>query len=202
MKEICPDILILGGGVAGMSAALALKHQNLGIHLVEKEKDLGGHAASWACLATQTCQNCGACLASEMAAQIKTTPNITLHLNTALVAVNQKKRKTTATLSNGTTLTPVKTLIATGFSPFDPDRISSFHTQTQKNVVTTARLNTLIREEKITTLLGKSPKIAFLQCVGSRNKQENRDYCSQVCCKIWFIRLMRTFYCEGPKVST
>ncbi|MCG8635545.1 MAG: FAD-dependent oxidoreductase [Desulfobacterales bacterium] len=187
MNETSPEILILGGGVAGMSAALALKHQDVLVHLVEKQEYLGGNTAAWACMATHTCQNCGACLGHEMADQIRQAENITTHLNTRVTAVKRTETGMEATLSSGKTLTPAKAILATGFSPFDPGNIPSYHTKTLDKVITTAKLNTLIREGKLTDFLGAAgpaPKIAFLQCVGSRDRKGNRDYCSQVCCKI------------------
>ena len=187
MNETTPEILILGGGVAGMSAALALKHQDVLVHLVEKEDCLGGHTATWACMATETCQNCGACLSREMADQVKQTDNITTHFKARVTAINKTDKGMEAVLSSGKTLVPAKTVITTGFTPFDPNKIPSYHTDTLEKVITTARLNTLIREESLNELFGTAgatPRIAFLQCVGGRDRKENRDYCSQVCCKI------------------
>lgn len=192
MENSSPGILILGGGVAGMSAALALKNQDVVVHLVEKQDSLGGHAASWACMATHTCQNCGACLSIEMADQIKNLvknqDNIFTHLNTHVASLEKTSQGIEAVLASGKTLHPAKVIMATGFTPFDPGQTPSYHTLTQKKVITTAQLNSLIREERLEEVTGHStgsaPKIAFLQCVGSRNREQNRDYCSQVCCKI------------------
>ncbi len=184
MNERSPQILILGGGVTGMSSALALKDQDVAVHLVEKSNYLGGHAAQWACMATTTCQNCGACLAQEMAASLKSQTNTEVHTHTTLTTLSKGNSGLNAVLSNGKTLTPDAVIMATGFTPYDPGGIASYHTKTLNKVITTAELNTLIREETLTALTGPAPKIAFLQCVGSRNRKENRDYCSQVCCNI------------------
>ncbi|MEH0020220.1 MAG: hydrogenase iron-sulfur subunit [Desulfobacter sp.] len=184
MKETTPEILVLGGGVAGMSAALALTHQDVLVHLVEKQDRLGGNAATWACMATGTCQNCGACLSQEMAAQVMDAKNITPHLNTRITSLDRTAQGMAVALSSGQTLTPAKTIVTTGFTPFDPGNVPAYHTDTLDKVITTARLNTLIREETLAGVVEPAPRIAFLQCVGSRNRKENRDYCSQVCCKI------------------
>jgi len=40
--EIIPSALVIGGGIAGMSAALSLARQGFNVHLVEKEAELGG----------------------------------------------------------------------------------------------------------------------------------------------------------------
>ncbi|HCY83499.1 MAG TPA: hypothetical protein DHV36_00015 [Desulfobacteraceae bacterium] len=184
MKDTSPEILILGGGVAGMSAALALSHRDILVHLVEKTDRLGGNAASWACMATEVCQNCGACLSQEMADLIKKTASITTHLNTEIKTLERSDQGMTAVLSGGQTIFASKAIIATGFSPFDAARIPSYHSDASERIVTTAELNTLIREDRLSDMLGDSPKIAFLQCVGSRDRKAGRDYCSQVCCKV------------------
>ncbi|MCG8689539.1 MAG: FAD-dependent oxidoreductase [Desulfobacterales bacterium] len=184
MNDSSPGILVLGGGVAGMSAALALKHQDLSIHLVETQNHLGGNASAWACMATDTCQNCGACLALEMVEQVKQADNISIHLNTHITELNRTDNGMDALLANGETIAASRAVMATGFTPFDPAGLPSLHSLEHKKVITTAELNTLIQQGRLEEMAGPSPSIAFLQCVGSRNREQNRDYCSQVCCKI------------------
>ncbi|MCP3944358.1 MAG: FAD-dependent oxidoreductase [Desulfobacteraceae bacterium] len=186
MKEKSPSILILGGGVAGMAAARSLKNQDLSVHLVEKDDHLGGKAALWACMATDTCKNCGACLSQEMARQMIDQNNLTTHLKTKIDTLKKTSKGIEALLTSGTTITADKVIMATGFDAFNPAQLTSLHWKDHKNIITTAQLNTLIREEGLNNLLenAQSPKIAFIQCVGSRNKKLKKDYCSQVCCKI------------------
>lgn len=185
MKKTLPNILILGGGIAGMAAARSLADQDVAIHLVEKESALGGHAAMWACMATDTCENCGACLSIEMADQIKKQKNLILHLNTRVKTIQKNNPGYEIILEDKETFFVKKIIMATGFSPYDPEKTPSLHHQAHKNVITTAELNTLLKDETLSTYLNKpDPKIAFIQCVGSRNREQGRDYCSQVCCKI------------------
>jgi heterodisulfide reductase subunit A len=64
-KGICmPDkkTLVIGGGVAGISAALALAHQGVATTLVEQSPFIGGHAAGYTCKAADECVKCGACI--------------------------------------------------------------------------------------------------------------------------------------------
>ena len=186
MKKTIPNILILGAGVAGMAAAQALADQNVVVYLVEKENSPGGHAAKWACMATESCENCGACLSIEMADQVQKQANLILHLNTIVKAINKKNQSYEIILENKVSFFVEKIIMATGFSPFNPARINSLHYDAYKNVITTAELNTLLKEETLFPYFNQKPdpKIAFIQCVGSRNREQGRDYCSQVCCKI------------------
>ncbi len=186
MKKTIPNILILGAGVAGMAAAKALADQDVVVYLVEKENTLGGHAAKWACMATQSCENCGACLSIEMADQVQKQGNLILHLNTSVKTINKKNQRYEIILENTVSFFVEKIIMATGFSPFNPAKIDSFHHDAYKNVITTDKLNTLLKEETLSSYFNQKPdpKIAFIQCVGSRNREQGRDYCSQVCCKI------------------
>ncbi len=187
MKETTPNILIIGGGAAGLAAARGLADQDMFIHLVEKQGALGGHAAMWACMATDTCENCGACLSIEMADQVRGRPNCSLHLNTTVTGIEKQASGYRAILDDGSSIPNVRKIImATGFEPFDPSRSPSLHYGDCPNVITTARLNTLLKQNRLSEVLNgrPDPKIAFIQCVGSRNRQQGRDYCSQVCCAV------------------
>ncbi|MFO8112896.1 MAG: hydrogenase iron-sulfur subunit [Desulfosalsimonadaceae bacterium] len=186
MKETSPGVLIIGGGVAGMAAAQVLSDFDIPVHVVEKQDRLGGHSVKWACMATESCVNCGACLSIEMVDNVMGRQNITPHFGAGILSVNRSGNGFDVTLQDGKTLSVQKIIAATGFSPFDPEKIGSYHTGTLENVITTARLNTLLQKEGVGEFLAgnPAPDIAFVQCVGSRNRKIGNDYCSQVCCKV------------------
>lgn len=186
MNKNSLNILVIGGGVAGMAAAHAFADKNVVVHIVEKKNSLGGHASMWACMATSKCENCGACLSIEMADMTGSQENAVLHLNTGVKTLEKKDHGYEVTLEDSTCFNAQKIIMATGFTPFGPDEIKSFHHDEYENVITTARLNDLLRHETVSNLFKgkKDPKIAFIQCVGSRNRAAGRDYCSQVCCRI------------------
>ena len=71
------NVLIIGGGVAGLSAAVELADLNLHVELVEKSNFLGGHAIGYACKAIHnTCVKCGACKVEEKLQSAVSHPNI------------------------------------------------------------------------------------------------------------------------------
>jgi heterodisulfide reductase subunit A-like polyferredoxin/coenzyme F420-reducing hydrogenase delta subunit len=186
MNEASPGVLIVGGGVAGMAAAQLLSDFKVSVHVVEKRDRLGGHSAMWPCMATRSCVNCGACLSIEMASVTASRDNVTTHLNTRVKSVEKSAHGFAVALENGEDFAVQKIIVATGFTPFDPAGFPSYHVNTQKNVITTAKLNEILKEESLEAFLGgkSSPEIAFIQCVGSRNRKIGNDYCSQVCCKV------------------
>nr|NJM03047.1 FAD-dependent oxidoreductase [Desulfobacula sp.] len=119
-EKTTPNVLILGGGVAGMAAARTLGGRDVLVHLVEKENSLGGHAAKWSCMATHACENCGACLSIEAADQAPLQKNLKLHLNTRVRGLEKKDSGYEVVLENKESFTVQKIIMATGFSPFDP----------------------------------------------------------------------------------
>ena len=186
MTSSVDSVLVLGGGVAGMAAAQTLGDRNVRVHLVETADRLGGHAASWACMATDSCRQCGACLALDMAQQAARHANISVHLNTTMDTLKKNGPGFDVRLTSGKRIQAARIILATGFTPFDPSVLSGLHFGQHEKLITTARLNQLLKEEALAGFLGNAaaPDIAFIQCVGSRNRELQRDFCSQVCCKI------------------
>ncbi len=74
------------------------------------------------------------------------------------------------------------------------------HYRELKAVITTEDLNRMIREDRLESLSLSNDKklpVAFLQCIGSRDREAGRDYCSQVCCKT-SLRLAARLLDENP----
>ncbi|MBW1806403.1 MAG: CoB--CoM heterodisulfide reductase iron-sulfur subunit A family protein, partial [Deltaproteobacteria bacterium] len=182
------DVLVIGGGVAGISAAIGLEERGAIVHLVEKKRCLGGTSFEWACMATDACQNCGACLSAEMAGHADHLQNVHIYLETEISEVQRTTEKFQVALKgrNSCILSVDAVLLATGFEPFDASTLESLKYPVHDRVITTQGLNRLIKKERLADLFlhRESPRLAFIQCVGSRNREQGRDYCSQVCCKV------------------
>lgn len=80
------EVLVLGGGIAGITAALELARLGREVALVEKTPFFGGQAALLTCKATDVCQKCGACLVEERLRSLFQEPGIALFLQTRLTA--------------------------------------------------------------------------------------------------------------------
>jgi heterodisulfide reductase subunit A len=73
------NVLIIGGGVAGLSAAVELANLDIRVELIEKSNFLGGHAIGYACKAiNNTCVKCGACMVEEKLQGAISHPNINI----------------------------------------------------------------------------------------------------------------------------
>ncbi len=70
------DVLVVGGGIAGIHAALTLANGGLKVYLVEKEATLGGHMARFD--KTFPTLDCAACVLTPKMAAVGAHPNITL----------------------------------------------------------------------------------------------------------------------------
>ncbi len=80
-------------------------------------------------------------------------------------------------------------IVATGLKPFDPTILGELNFQKYQDVITTMQMERLLnndgptRGKVVRPSNGETPKsVSFILCVGSRNKNINREYCSQVCC--------------------
>ena len=173
--EVNPVAMVLGGGIAGITAARSLARQGYKTHLVEKSKKLGGQALN----IYRTAQ--GEDVQKKLSAlikDIKKQGNLIIHLDTTLSGVGGFVGNFKSTLSkNGTeeTLEHGVAVIATGASPFKPDEYSYGK---DPRILTSLELDRkFIENDPVLDQLGTA---VFIQCVGSREPE--RPYCSRVCC--------------------
>ncbi|MBI5606706.1 MAG: CoB--CoM heterodisulfide reductase iron-sulfur subunit A family protein [Deltaproteobacteria bacterium] len=69
-------VLIIGGGIAGLSCAGHLSKLGLSVIIAEKKHFIGGQALNFFCKATDTCQKCNYCLVEERLSEIVLDPRI------------------------------------------------------------------------------------------------------------------------------
>lgn len=93
------NALVIGGGISGMGAALELASQGIPVTLVEREPIIGGHAATFACKATDKCRQCSACLLPENMQAVSQDPMITLFVSTEVKSVEGSVGEFTVRLS-------------------------------------------------------------------------------------------------------
>ncbi len=168
--------LVVGGGVAGMEAALGVADQGCRVHLVERSDALGGNAvhlrATWQ----------GEALApylKQLIARVRSHPNIDLHLNAQVKKSGGSIGNFTTILEEGNGAGPEifhgATILATGGREFKP---TEYLYGKHPNVMTHLDFDeALSREDK---RLERAASAVFIQCVGSRD--EERPYCSKTCC--------------------
>lgn len=86
------SVLIIGGGVAGLSAALDLARFDIGVEIIEKSDFLGGHAIGFSCKATDQCVKCCACMVEEKLKYVIGNPKIKYFLDSNIKKITNSKR--------------------------------------------------------------------------------------------------------------
>jgi len=75
--KVHPDVLVLGGGIAGMQAALDIANGGHKVYLVEKQSTIGGHMLQFD--KTFPTLDCAACIGTPKMVEVAQNPNITLY---------------------------------------------------------------------------------------------------------------------------
>jgi heterodisulfide reductase subunit A len=83
-------VVVLGGGIAGISVAVELVRLGEEVALVEKSPFFGGRAALLSCKATDTCQKCGACLVEDRLKELFLAPDLRLYPHTMLTQAHRE----------------------------------------------------------------------------------------------------------------
>ena len=84
--NIHPDVLVLGGGIAGIHASLTLANAGKKVILVEREPTIGGHMAKFD--KTFPTLDCAACILTPKMSSVGAHPNITLWSYSEVVKVD------------------------------------------------------------------------------------------------------------------
>jgi len=248
-------VLIIGSGVAGLSAACELAELDIDVEIVEQSDFAGGHAIQYTCKATDQCVKCGACMVEEKLDRVVNNPKIKVMAGARVQSVSKSDDFSVTVLQKPVFIDPEKcsdcgicfekcpekgallkgfsrnhapfyaiseenclylkdrscsicreacpedaidldagetvastqadaVILATGFTPFNP--VSKPYGYGKfKNVVTNLEMERMLRTDGRVlkpSSGAEAERIAFIQCVGSRDAKLNHLWCSKVCC--------------------
>jgi len=174
--DVNRSALVIGGGLAGMTSALGLADQGFTVHLVEREKELGGNARTL--VKTWQGESVKEKL-SQMVEKINSNTAITVYTDTTVTGSSGFIGNFETTVSKGNESLVLKhgaVIVATGGAESVP---GEYLYGRDDRVMTHLDLDRAIGQGN-NDKLRNAESVAFIQCVGSR--EPDRPYCSKVCC--------------------
>jgi heterodisulfide reductase subunit A-like polyferredoxin len=168
--------LVIGGGVSGMTAALALADQGFKVHLVERSEKLGGNFLNLSyTLEHEDIKP----FVSDLIKRVESHPNIELHVSAEVTKVDGFVGSFQVTLSGkaGEIKVPCgAVIVATGAVPADT---KDFRRGQSPKIIAQLELEKALAAG---TSLDQDRNVVMIQCAGSRN--DERPYCSRLCCSM------------------
>ncbi|MBM3190627.1 MAG: CoB--CoM heterodisulfide reductase iron-sulfur subunit A family protein, partial [Chloroflexi bacterium] len=173
--------------------------------LVERSASLGGNAVTVCCKAVKgQCQICGGCLLSDRLTDLRKAKDIEVFLETAVNRVERESGGFVLHLAHGSGAEREQyadaVILATGFDHVDAHTKGPYGYGILPMVTTGEEMERRLKDEGQGAYDDLKPgKVAFIQCVGSRDEHVGRGYCSQVCCRYAcrLARLLRARYPEA-----
>jgi heterodisulfide reductase subunit A len=183
-------VLIIGGGPAGLEAARSVAEIGGEAILIEKRARLGGtpDRENYAKL-THHWRDASEAMA-ELADFVTNNPNVKVKYQAEVKGVTGEAGNFEVQMEAGgvsETIHVGAVIVATGFQHFDPGRATQYYNYYSfPDVITLTDLEKMLKEHNVVRPSnGEAPKkVAFVQCVGSRDRQIGNEYCSKVCCGI------------------
>ncbi|MDO5322213.1 MAG: FAD-dependent oxidoreductase [Bacteroidia bacterium] len=171
------NIVIIGGGIAGMEAAkalLALGHTPI---LIEASKELGGHVASWHKLFPDISS------AKDIIDRLRNdVKGANVFLGTNVISFNRLADGYSLKLSNGIVVNASAVLISTGFRLFDATKKEEYGYGVYDHVITNSDLEAWFSGKEDPRVPEDARTVGFVHCVGSRDLKACNGQCSKVCC--------------------
>ncbi|MCP3671119.1 MAG: hydrogenase iron-sulfur subunit [Gammaproteobacteria bacterium] len=184
-QDLNKNIMVVGGGVTGMTAALESAAAGYPVTIIEKSGALGGHVTNYyKSIPTRAPysapQDTGV---AEMIAAVEASTQITVHLNSTLTKTEGapgRFKAHIATESGGTTEADFGAIIqATGFNLYDPSELTQFNYSNSQDVITNGEFEKLAKEANGGPIKRPSDgrevsAVSFIQNVGQCSEDEGQ----------------------------
>ncbi len=175
--EVVPRALVVGGGLAGMTAALGFAEQGFETYLVERDRELGGNLRHIRYLIDGSDPKI---LLAQSRARVEAESRIRVFTGAEVVDFTGHIGRFVTGIRRGADgerieLTHGATVVATGAEEIRP---AAYLYGQDPRVVTQRELEGRIDGGALDPATLRS--VVMIQCVGSRD--EERPYCSRVCC--------------------
>ncbi|MBI5533809.1 MAG: hydrogenase iron-sulfur subunit [Deltaproteobacteria bacterium] len=179
-------LLVVGGGAAGLSAALEASRAGYEVVLVDKDKTLGGWMAT---CKLQVPRKAPFAAAEdndilELVGAVKDAPGIQIKSSCAIGSISGAPGAFQVTLQGeAEPFTVGAIVVAVGATPYDVTKLGHLGYGTHPNVITQSELEALAKQGQVARPSDGKPiqSALFVQCAGSRD-EAHLGYCSTTCC--------------------
>lgn len=180
LKADKKEVVVIGGGAAGLEAAGQLARAGCIVTLLERESVTGGHVKNWYHLFPDIKNS-----DEVLKYLVKQSDHRNITLRTGIIAESLEKNGKSIIIktNRGERINSDAVVLATGFDLFESRRKEEYGYGIYDNVINSADLETMFRKDSIKRHDGETPlRIGFVHCVGSRDSKVNNLYCSKLCC--------------------
>jgi heterodisulfide reductase subunit A-like polyferredoxin len=173
------DALVIGGGIAGLTAALTIADGGFKVYLVERNTELGGYLRR---VKTTVQGGDAQAYLKSLVDQVKNHPQIEVLTGTTVIKSGGfvgNFRTTLRSMDDPTQrlIEHGATVVATGAEEY---RGNEFFLGQDPRVVTLGDLEEKLWKEP--SDVAKAKEVVFIQCVG--RSKEKFNYCSRICCAV------------------
>ena len=211
-QELNKNILVVGGGISGMTAAIEAADAGYPAVIVEKSAELGGVMGQLHRRVATTTPYAEPedTTVADLIAKVEAASNITVHLNSTVTKTAGAPGRfdvDISTESGATSNVSIGAIVqASGMKQFDANKLTEFAYDKSENVITQLELEALAKEANGGPIKRKDGKevssVVFVQCAGQRSDKEGYlPYCSGFCCTA-SIKQAMYFKDTNPDVDT
>ncbi|MFX1488375.1 MAG: FAD-dependent oxidoreductase, partial [Promethearchaeota archaeon] len=179
--KVTQTALVIGGGVAGMTAALNIASQDFKTYIIEKDDKLGGNLKKLDTL--YPTQDDASLFLQGIIQKVKNNKNIEVFLESKVSDVKGFIGNYEVSISNSkkemTNLKIGTIIVATGTKELKPHGLFQYN-ESNKNVITQLELEQKLKDRD-TSWLDDINRVTTVLCVNAR-QNEGITYCSNICC--------------------
>ncbi len=175
--------LVIGGGVAGLTAALEIANAGYPVIIVERSEHLGGHVAQLSHLYPNF--DASDALLTPLIEAVTGHPLIQVLTNSVVTGWEGQAGNFTVTVRG--LPSPVKVgaaILATGFNLYSQQHLPEYGGGRYPDVIDSLQFEAMLKAGEILRPSdGRVPQeVVWVQCAGSRDPVSHCSYCSKICC--------------------